>query len=363
MPLRSYANTLSYRPGDPISVHVDGHPQDVAISLKRLVHSQDASTDIDIPWDANGTYSLRKQDTCVGGFATGEVTIDSADQLTFGAFFWLATTELPGPHTFVSLEGDTGSVRLEHEAGQLTVRLIGTDASSSHVLPGPVRFGVWYFAAVTFESGHLTVHLVSTDLLRGESHVGDVRGFEALGSLDLTHLTVAAHHPQNVTTDAGLCRGRAEDFFTGKIEGPFVASSGISTADVDKLASGETDLETVFGGSLRTAWDFSPYSAGEDPNLVLDLVTGKTAKLVNLPTQAVTGRFFDGSVVDYRFAPAHYAAVHFHNTDLADAGWEALVQGVIPEGLDSGIYAIQLDGTDETDLLPIYVVPSLGAHV
>ena len=45
-------------------------------------------------------------------------------------------------------------------------------------------------------------------------------------------------------------------------------------------------------------------------------------ELVNQPTRAVTAHNWDGSCYEWRHAPWLYGAVHFHDDDLEDAGWE-----------------------------------------
>ena len=68
------------------------------------------------------------------------------------------------------------------------------------------------------------------------------------------------------------------------------------------------------------AWDFSRRMESleiEDtgPN-------GLHGRLVNLPTRAMKGAAWTGAERDWKHAPHHYAAIHFHDDDLHDCGWE-----------------------------------------
>ena len=52
--------------------------------------------------------------------------------------------------------------------------------------------------------------------------------------------------------------------------------------------------------------------------------TGPTklhGRLVNLPTRAMKGSAWTGAERDWKVAPHHYAAIHFHDDDLHDCGW------------------------------------------
>lgn len=359
--IRSYSDTLSYRAGDTISVHCSAEPQEVHVSLKRLVHSEDASSDIPIPWEAEGTYRVEPQESCLGGFASATTAAVRGSALTFGGFFWLASDQLEGPQTLWSLEHDGEQVRVQHEGGRLTVTSAGSGAEQSATIEGPVRTGVWYFLTTTINAGELTVRLVSTDLLRGESHDLVASGWQESFDWGSPTATVAAHSPRGLAISGGLSRGHAKDHFTGKLEGFFVAAADVSGADAEALAAGEASLESTFGGALVAAWDFSPFSAGDDSNFALDTVSGGKVQVVNLPTQAVTGRYFDGSVTDYRFKPEHYAAIHFHSTDMADAGWDVTFEAKLPADIPSGVYAIDIVGEHATDQLPVFVAPPAGA--
>ena len=83
-------------------------------------------------------------------------------------------------------------------------------------------------------------------------------------------------------------------------------------------------------------------------------------RLVNGPTLAVTGRTWDDDTTDYRGAPDQYAAVHFHEDDLEDAGWRPVAELAIPAALPSGVYAFRLTTASLTDHVPFVVTPPRG---
>lgn len=89
---------------------------------------------------------------------------------------------------------------------------------------------------------------------------------------------------------------------------------------------------------------------------VVDLSgNGLDGHLFQNPTRGVCGRFWDGTVQRYQDAPEHYAAIHFHDDDITDAGWSDSVGWVVPEDLKSGQYALKVTLRESTDFVPFFV--------
>ena len=83
----------------------------------------------------------------------------------------------------------------------------------------------------------------------------------------------------------------------------------------------------------------------------------RNLRLVNGPTAAVTGRKWDDDTTDFRVAHDQYAAVHFHEDDVEDAGWPPVAELVVPADLRSGVYAFLLTAAGLTDHVPFIVTP------
>jgi N,N-dimethylformamidase len=125
-----------------------------------------------------------------------------------------------------------------------------------------------------------------------------------------------------------------------------------------RLSSGEP-VDQVAPEAVAAAWDFSRNPEGDT---ALDLSRNRVdGTIVNRPTRAVTGFNWDGHELDFRRAPDQYGAIHFHDDDLDDCGWQPDLCFHVPETLASGIYAARLTSDDLEDYLPFVVRPQLGA--
>ena len=112
------------------------------------------------------------------------------------------------------------------------------------------------------------------------------------------------------------------------------------------------------GERLLAAWDFS---AGIEGTAVTD--RGPHARhgyTVNLPARGVTGRSWDGSVADWRFAPEQYGAIHFHEDDLHDCRWSTDAAFEVPADWRSGFYAARLRAPGAVGYVPFFVRPPRG---
>jgi N,N-dimethylformamidase len=87
---------------------------------------------------------------------------------------------------------------------------------------------------------------------------------------------------------------------------------------------------------------------------------GLRARAVNHPTRAVTGFNWTSEEHNFTHAPEQYGAIHFHDDDLEDAGWEVDFTYTIPAGLPSGIYAARLRAGEDEDHVPFYVRAAPG---
>jgi N,N-dimethylformamidase len=142
------------------------------------------------------------------------------------------------------------------------------------------------------------------------------------------------------------------EHWNGKIEDPLVLAAAVRSPETLMLDP------LLPPAGLVAGWDFSQ---GIDSLDVVDIGPHRLGgRLVNLPTRAVTGARWSGREMCWRHAPREYAAIHFHDDDMHDAGWATDFEFTVPEGLASGAYLMRLAVDDQVEELPFYVRPPRG---
>ncbi|ONG56091.1 N,N-dimethylformamidase [Pseudoroseomonas deserti] len=159
---------------------------------------------------------------------------------------------------------------------------------------------------------------------------------------------LAAPFPGGAGAAAIAAERRDGAHFNGKIERP-------------RFTAGD-------GGAPIAEWDLS---RAMQTDRIED--TGPQAAhglLHNLPTRAMTGSSWRGDVHRWTEDPSQYGAIHFHDDDLGDAGWQPSLSFAIPEDWQSGVYALHLeterDGRTHRDNIVFHLrarVPGSQARV
>ena len=144
------------------------------------------------------------------------------------------------------------------------------------------------------------------------------------------------------------------DHYNGKLEAPRVLAAALDP-DAAFRAAGEAPGS---GDAVVAAWDFSREMSSAR---IID--TGPHAmhgETVNLPGRAMTGSRWTGEEMCWRHAPEHYGAIHFHDDDLYDCGWETDFSFEVPEDFKSGVYAVRLRAGEDEDMVPFFVRAAPG---
>ncbi|WP_456695672.1 N,N-dimethylformamidase beta subunit family domain-containing protein [Aeromicrobium sp. P5_D10] len=357
LPVRAYTDRFSYERGDRLSLHVDAAAAvDVRLVRMRSSSSTNTSLDEDVAWEASGTYDVTQQSTCVGSFLYGAPRTDaptSAESASFGVFVWSGNVAAAPMQTLVS----SGRLALQLHDGRPA--LVDTVDGDTLVVGGRrIVDHEWHLVVARIDGAEATMTLVPLSDLRGaRSH--DQTSIDAR-SIDLSGpVTVGARDANRVETDGGCTRGTAVEHFTGKLERPFVLSSGLDPDQIQAVADARLDVADL-GLELVAGWDLA-FRHGDDPTIAVPLAVGQgPGRLANGPARGVTGRLFSGRALEFNSAPAEYAATHFHSTDLVDAGWQQVLDAVLPDVLESGVYGVVVETPDGSDTVPITVVPRVG---
>lgn len=349
--ITAYSSRISYAPGDEVDVKVSASGMaSFRAELRRIVQGDinpdgPGYKDELVELDLGGPFTARRQEILPGsyGIVRAEGGIAPKGAFTVCALIW-PTLPGRGRQAILSLGSDDGGLRLIlDEAGAAAVEL--RDGAATRLrLSSPVacRAKAWYAVAVSVDPGSGRVGLRQIPLARIPG-VNDSGGGEAAVS-GLSHrwteMLVAAE-------PAGPAGRRSH--YNGKIEAPSLLEG--DPGDEALLAH----LRGQPGAEIIAAWDFSHDMAndgfaGRGPQ-------GAPGRLVNLPHRAVTGARWDGSIYDWTRAPEQYAAVHFHDDDLYDAGWQTDLTLRLPADLRSGVYAVRLFSDDgESEYFVVFAV-------
>lgn len=156
-----------------------------------------------------------------------------------------------------------------------------------------------------------------------------------------------------VTLAASLAGEHTRRHFNGRMEAVSVWEGSLAPDELRSLEpGGDFNLPLVarwnFGREVHSSRlvDEGPYKAD--------------GRLLQAPARAVPGRNWTGREVDFRRAPDEYGAVHFHDDDVGDNGWDFDVTFQVPADLPSGVYAFRLRAGDLEDHVPFFVRPFPG---
>jgi N,N-dimethylformamidase len=350
LPLAAYANRLSVRPGETIEFKVSSQSAEpYAARLVRVICA-DANPAgpglIEEPVSAalEGQHPSRKQAVHQGSYGRIENTLDLAasGQLTFAATIWPTT---PGsgrrqgilsaydPNVRVGFAlaiGEDGSVEA----------LLGATRVKTRV---PLSTRSWYRVWATYDASSRALKVGQVPLTRGQAS-----GPVAEAQVDAD----AALPPKAMPWVIGALGGvPVRGHFNGKIERPMIFDRALSADAIAQAAGGPAT-------GLVACWDFSQEMSSI--RIVDTGPHGLHGTLVNLPARAMTGSTWTGREMCFRHAPQEYAAIHFHDDDLHDCGWQTDFSWTVPEGTRSGIYAVRLTCGNAQENVPFFVVPPKG---
>lgn len=358
MRLVGYTDRLSAAPGDRVEAMVSCEDAEYEVCLRRLIHG-------DPHPDGPGVKSYEVE-AGLEGRRPGR-----RQELRPGSHMSAPGIELPGSFAiaiwvYPTLRLDRDQAILGHTAwrergialnmepdGALSLHIDGRRAATSE---RRLELRQWAFvtAAYDAETRQATLAIRGRDAERGQviSRAGIERGSVAGG----TELSAGGAEPPSRDTEFRIAASDDELHFNGRLEAPVVFASAQPEEVFDRLFRSPF-VAAGLEGALA-AWDFSRSIA---TRRVEDLTAnGHEGRLVNCPMRGVTGRLWQRREVDFRHVPEQYAAVHFHDDDLDDAGWETDFEWTVPEDLPSGVYGIELTSESATDTLPVFVRPPRG---
>ncbi|MGI9328309.1 MAG: N,N-dimethylformamidase beta subunit family domain-containing protein, partial [Pseudomonadales bacterium] len=348
--IAAYADRLVCVPGDVVKIMVSAEFEgNFDADLVRVVcgDARPSGTGFDlrsVASDCSGRYPARHQDTHPGSY--GLISqLPEFQSLTIAFKIYPTTPE----RACVVLAGPGFSLVLER--GRLVLEAQGQVLLRSERL---LRQRRWHEVALSLAAGGaVSLQQRALGLGSGEPVTAWSEQCHAPWSRDGTTPALPAGDwwlGRDATSTSARFNGRVESLriFQGE-----------QLADVDALfAALPVDHQNRPAASVVAAWDFGHNMKAQE---IVDLTGRYRLRLHQHPTRAVRGSRWDGSEQDWRKAPGQYGAIHFHEDDLTDAGWEADFEWQLPEDLPSGVYAVQLKPTNsassppEPEQIPEYV--------
>ncbi len=351
--LAGYANRLSVRPGETIEFKVSSQLSDPYNARLVRVISADPNPagpglrEEPVASSIERSHSSHEQPVHVGSFARIEAGRDlaAAGQITFVAIIWPTTPGSGRRQGIVSAYDPNVRLGFALAIGEdgSAEALLGTTRVKTRV---PCGRRAWYRVWATYDGESRMLRVGQVALARGRPAGPSVT---AEMPVDVAPSLPPAGMPWLIGALGGApVRGH----FNGKIERPMVFEAALSPEQIEAAASGK---ETK---GLVAAWDFA-----REMSSIRVIDTGPNSHhgtLVNLPARAMTGSKWSGREMCFRHAPNEYAAIHFHEDDLYDCGWQTDFMWQVPEGTRSGVYAVRLMCGDAEENIPFYVLPPKG---
>jgi N,N-dimethylformamidase len=358
--IAGYSDRISVQPGETIRFMVScSEPTTYRARLVRVVSGDlnPRGPGVKLPAVASaidGTYRGRPQAINAGSY----VLVPAAPPLaalagfTVQAMIW-PTTPDRGEQVLLSCWSaarQAGFELLIDEGGAAALRL-GDGAGRVELVSTGERLleRAWCFVHASFDpaTGRATVHQrrqVAYSGLATEATVERRAGFAPAGA-DAPLLMAA-----RLAEGDGPGR-RTAAHYNGRIDSPRLSRRALPIDEA--LSLHLRPVPQPVSADLVAAWDFSLEIPTEQ---VIDLSSNRLhGTAVNLPTRAVTGYNWSGAEMSWRAAPHEYGAIHFHDDDLYDAGWESDFSLAVPEGLPSGCYAAHVASDTDEDFITFFV--------
>ena len=358
--LLGYSDEISVKPGQEIAFKVSS--EDPGSYRLDIVHVRCGDDTPDgqglketvVEASINGERPARHQWTQVGScVSVPKAEPFALESFTIQAFVW--PTLLSEPDQSVMGTWDRaagGGYGLVLKDGQAAL-VIGDGTTSETLASGAAMDERrWYFVAASFDAATGKAIVVQEPLVR---YAGD-RGKAT------NEATMSVRPSDGGRFLIAACNDRRKGqpitagHYSGKIDAPTVAAGALSRATMERLK--ERKVPRDLANEVVAMWDFSKEMDGTTAH---DVSANRLhGEIVNMPTRASAGWNHDGSEMVWTHKPEHYGAIHFHDDDVYDCGWETDVTWTVPESMKSGTYCARLTQGDQWFYIPFYVRPHTG---
>jgi N,N-dimethylformamidase len=361
-----YADSWAIAPGETLSVMVSTYgPVRYRADLVRVICGDDdpdhglfREEEIEAPF--SGEYPGRLQPIDAGSYAVvpSSPELGALESFTVQAWIW-PTTPHKGEQALLARWDDDlalGFALMIDDTGALAIRVGDGSGNSVEISTGePLATRRWYLVSGSYDA--LTGELKVCQEPLNADHENH-RVASATSQVEINALAKSNSPLMFAALPMRLSTGKAgsQSHYNGKIDRPRLAAGALSSAERSVMAWDPRPHER--NPQVIGAWDFSRDIGG---SVISDVgpnaLHGNT---VNLPSRGCKGYNWSGTEQNWRHAPQEYGAIHFHDDDLYDAGWDTDFEYIVPADLRSGVYAVRLKTDDDESYLPFFVRPPRG---
>jgi N,N-dimethylformamidase len=367
--ITGYADRLYCRPGDTVRFMVNCELASYHAELVRIIcaddnpHGPGVKEEV-IDSSMSGQYRGRRQLIHAGSCVVvgAGAALQALRSFTLQAFIW-PTTPLMGRQGLISkwsAKDKAGFALIIDEQGCAALMMGGGGKLDLLSTGRALQRRRWYRVAASFDADSAIVRVLQEPLAPVPG-IDDQACSERLTAL-VPPPTAAAVIFAAIAADipAGP---QFQAHYNGKIDSPRIAARALTDAECVAITA-PMIARTIPG--LLGAWDFS---VGMSSQTAFDRSPNRLhGQIVNFPARAMTGWNWSGEDMDWKQNPSQWGAIHFHDDDLYDAGWEADFELAIPATMKSGIYAARLraarqgvqERADEEEYIWFAVGPTPG---
>ncbi|MCC7054365.1 MAG: hypothetical protein IT355_13945 [Gemmatimonadaceae bacterium] len=343
-----YLDHWSVRAGDTITAFVHSDPsREVTADIVELTRfSGHYATGPAVAGTPSARVTAAPQHTAIGSFARAPIPALAGPAGCTLSLLVRPTFAHAG--TIVAIAGDGGARAALQWNGVDEVRLLDADGVTRCV--APLVLARWSSVVLVVQRDGCTLTTSAHRRRTATAHTARTPWVPQLDAA--TTLWLAA---------APDVHGRAAGHFDGLVDAPAVHRTALSAGEAQALHA-TPGAHAAAHPALVAAWDASRECASDRLVDVGPLALHGT--LFQGPTRLVPGAFWTAGVLDPARDPAGFAAVHFHQDDLRDAGWGPTVRLTLPATLASGVYGLRVRcrTSDDLDVIPFWVrAPSAAA--
>ena len=367
--ITGYSDRLSVRPGETVRFMVNCEHPTYRADIVRLICADGTPSgpgfkERPVRTPVSKRRKGRRQAIHAGSCALVESRplLETLESFTVQAMIW-PTTPAKGEQGIVTKwdpRSRTGFALVIDDKGAVALRLgmadgtVETGTVETVSVGKPLLERHWYLAAASYDAGtgRVTVHQ--------EPLLPYARAKDG-GTAKRTLGPVAAGNGAPIVM-AGIFKRRAkgrtlvDGLYNGKIDSPRLVGRALERLEIERVRN--EALPASLAPDILCAWDFSR-------DITSVRISDRSAhrcdgEIVNLPARGMTGWNFSGEEMCWRHARHEYGAIHFHDDDLYDAGWEVDFEWTVPARMASGVYAARLRARGAEEYVPFAVLPAPG---